>query len=119
MKNLKDNDPNHRREQANAARQASVERLRAKLRPDSPEMVERAAARRVIAEARDIRHKEREAARKVEEQRKAVEAAARKAADLAAAEERKKAETVNEAQRLIDLKAARDARYAARKKRRK
>ena len=119
MKNFKDNDPNFRREKAVAARQANLAQFREKPRPDSPEMLERAAARRAIAEARDIRQRERAVAKKAQQEREAAELAARKAAEAIEAEARKTREVEEAAQLLIELKAARDARYAARKKRKK
>ena len=119
MKNFKDNDPSFRREKANAARQANLAQFRDKLRPDDPAMLERAAARRAVAEARDVRQKERAVARKAQHEREAAELAARKAAEVIEQAARAEREKLDSAQRLIELKEARDARYAARKKRKK
>jgi hypothetical protein len=80
------------------AKKALLEKFKAKPPADSPEMLARAAERRAIAEARELRVAEQ--ARVAEEEARAVEKAAR--------DEQLKAER----------KAARDARYAARKARR-
>ena len=99
---------------AAAAKQALLERFRARPSPDDPAEIERQAALKAIADARDARAAERRAAKEAELQRLAAEAAARKAAELAAAEEAKRPAALLAAER----KAARDARYAARKARR-
>ena len=99
---------------AAAAKQALLERFRARPSPDDPAEIERQAALKAIADARDARAAERRAAKEAELQRLAAEAAARKAAELAAAQEAKRQAALLEAER----KAARDARYAARKARR-
>ena len=97
-----------------AAKQALLERFRARPSPDDPAEIERQAALKAIADARDARAAERRAAKEAELQRLAAEAAARKAAELAAAQEAKRQAALLEAER----KAARDAKYAARKARR-
>ncbi|HBK05609.1 MAG TPA: hypothetical protein DDZ81_07060 [Acetobacteraceae bacterium] len=99
---------------AAAAKQALLERFRARPSPDDPAEIERQAALKAIADARDARAAERRAAKEAEAQRLAAEAAARKAAELAAAQEAKRQAALLEAER----KAARDAKYAARKARR-
>ena len=106
---------------AAAAKKAAVAQFQARPAPDDPVVKERQAARKAISDARDLRAAERKAAREAEVARQIAEQAA-KAADQAAreAEERQLAasaaaqETALEAER----KAARDARYAARKARR-
>jgi hypothetical protein len=117
---FKGNDFNERAKAAAAARKAALEKFRAAPAPDSPEVLARLAERRAIAEAREIRAAER-AAKKAEEA--AIEAA-KKAAEMAA-----KAEQENEAKKraaeqvardlalAAERKAARDAKYAARKAR--
>jgi hypothetical protein len=99
---------------AAAAKQALLERFRARPSPDDPAEIERQAALKAIADARDVRAAERRAAKEAELQRLAAEAAARKAAELLAAQEAKRQAALLEAER----KAARDAKYAARKARR-
>jgi hypothetical protein len=99
---------------AAAAKQALLERFRARPSPDDPAEVERQAALKAIADAREVRAAERRAAKEAELQRLAAEAAARKAAEIAAAQEAKRQAALLEAER----KAAREAKYAARKARR-
>ncbi len=94
--------------------------------PTDPTVVEREAKRKAILEARTLRDAER-AKRKAEE---AAAEAARRAAEEAARQERLRLETLvreAEAQRLreeeekleFERKLERDARYAARKERKK
>lgn len=99
---------------AAAAKKALLERFRARPSPDDPAEIERQAALKAIADAREARAAERRAAKEAELQRLAAEAAARKAAEIAAAQEAKRQAALLEAER----KAARDAKYAARKARR-
>ena len=121
MSGYKDANFNDRRTAAANARKAMLEKFRAQPSPDDPAMIAARAARQATAEAREVRAAERRAEREAEQARKAAEAAARKAeaeAELA----RKAEEAVAEAARAVGLeaerKAARDARYAARKARR-
>jgi hypothetical protein len=99
---------------AAAAKQALLERFRARPAADDPGEIARQDALKAIADARDVRAAERRAAKEAELARLAAEEAAKKAAaDLAAKEARARAAAL-EAER----KAARDAKYAARKARR-
>ena len=106
---------------AAAAKQAMLERFHARPGPDDPALLEQQAARKAVSDAREVRMAERAAAREAEAQRQAAENAA-KAAEQAAreAEERRlAAEAAAQAVALeAERKAARDARYAARKARR-
>ncbi|GGG95434.1 hypothetical protein GCM10007420_08760 [Glycocaulis albus] len=112
MAGFKSPDFNERTAAARAARQAAVEQLRNKPAPDPAVLAERQAARAAReeqraakkAEAEEAKAKRAEAARIKAE---AAQADAAKAAAEAAVPERTEAE----------LKAARDARYAARKAR--
>jgi hypothetical protein len=103
------------------AKQALLEKFKAKPPPDDPEVLARAAERKAIAEARDLRAGERRVAKEADDARKAAE---RAAADLEAqarvAEEAARAadKLVRDEQLKAERKAARDARYAARKARR-
>jgi len=110
------------------ARKAMAEKFLAKTKydPNDPAVVEREAKRKAILEARELREVER-AKRRAEEA--AVEAA-RKAADEAVRQEQLRIEALAreaEAQRLreeqerleYEKKLERDARYAARKERKK
>lgn len=113
------------RAQASAkAKQALLERAKAMSPANDPGYAERQAARIAAAQARDARLAERKAARIAEEKRQAEESAAAEAARIEAAriaEEERVASERAEADRLVALaaeqKAARDARYAARKAR--
>jgi len=124
---MKGSDPNKfgdRLGDAAKARQAMLDKARAKLAALAESKPERDAERARIARERD----ERDAARKAEKEarlkREAVERAAAETARLEAerreAEERERAATEEKtklAKLLVDQKAARDARYAARKSR--
>jgi hypothetical protein len=98
---------------AAAAKQALLERFRARPSPDDPAEIERQAALKAIADARDIRNAERKAAKEAEAARLAAEEAAKRVEEQKAAIEAKARAVAQEAER----KALRDARYAARKAR--
>jgi Family of unknown function (DUF6481) len=106
---------------AAAAKKAALERFRAKPGPDDPAVREQQAALKAISDARELRAAERKAAREAEAARQAAEEAAR-AAEQAAREEEERRLAAEAAARAVALeaerKAARDARYAARKARR-
>jgi hypothetical protein len=120
-----------RRNAANEAKQALLERFKAKPAADDPAVLARQAERKAILEARKVREAEkaklkqerlaREAAEKAE--REATAEAARLAAEEAAQAEAKarEAEETERIARLLadeaERKAKRDARYAARKQR--
>jgi Family of unknown function (DUF6481) len=99
------------------ARRATLERFRAKPGPDDPAVIERRAARQAISAAREARVAARQAALEAEAARQAareVEAAREAEAARQAAEQADH----DGALEAADRKAARDARYAARKARR-
>jgi hypothetical protein len=98
---------------AAAAKQALLERFRARPSADDPAEIARQEALKAVSDARDARAAERKAAKEAEAARVAAEQAARRAQDQAAAAEAKARAAADEAGR----KAARDARYAARKAR--
>jgi hypothetical protein len=98
---------------AAAAKQALLERFRARPSPDDPAEIARQAALKAVSDARDVRIAERKAAKEAEAARLAAEEAARRVQAQAAAAEAKVRAAAAEAER----KAARDARYAARKAR--
>ena len=98
---------------AAAAKQALLERFRARPSPDDPAEIERQAALKAIADARDVRNAERKAAKEAEAARLAAEEAAKRVQEQVAAVEAKARAVAQEAER----KALRDARYAARKAR--
>ncbi len=103
------------------AKKALLEKFKAKPPPDDPEVLARAAERKAIAEAREQRAAERRVLKEAEEARMAaeraaadLEAQARAAEDAARAAEK----LLRDEQLKAERKAARDARYAARKARR-
>ncbi len=98
---------------AAAAKQALLERFRARPGADDPTVIAQQANLKAVADAREARAAERRAAKQAEAARAAAEAAARRAQDQIAATEAKARAAAIEAER----KAARDARYAARKAR--
>src|ERR1700709_835805 len=98
---------------AAAAKQALLDRFRARPSPDDPAEIARQAALKAISDARDVRAAERKAAKEAEAARVAAELAARRTQEQIAAAEAKERPPALEAER----KAARDARYAARKAR--
>jgi hypothetical protein len=120
----------YRLETAAKAKQALLDRARAKDPTNDPEFVARQEARAAAARAREERETER---RNAEIERRNAQRAEREAARLKAAadlEAEKAAQAALEAQRaksslreqielLAEQKATRDARYAARKARKK
>src|SRR3954451_11823861 len=99
---------------AAAAKKAALERFHTRPGLDDPAVREQQAARKAISDAREVRIAERQAAREAEAARQAAEQAA-----CEAEERRLAAETAARAMALeAERKAARDARYAARKARR-
>ena len=104
-----------RKSAAEQARKALLEKFRAKPGPDDPAVLKRQEERKAIAEAREVRAAERRAARAAadEAERLAREAAAKAEEERLAREAEEHAEA--ERQLKAAQKAARDARYAARK----
>lgn len=122
MAGFKANSFNDRRDAAHKAKQALLEKFKSRPQGDHPRLVALAEERKRIAEARAIRDAEREVRRQEdlkrqaeEQERLRLEELARIEAELAAAEEARLAEIELKAKQ----KAARDARYAARKARRR
>jgi uncharacterized protein DUF6481 len=104
-----------RQKAAQQARQNILNKFRSQPGPDDPEVKQRQAEREAIAAERAKAKLVRDAA-KAEEKRREQELAAAAAAQLA----REKEEAVaREIALEAERKAARDARYAARKKKRK
>ncbi len=98
---------------AAAAKKAVLERFLARPKPDDPATLEKQAALKAVADARDARAAERKALKDAEAARVAAEQAAKRAEEQRLAAEAKVQAAALEAER----KAARDARYAARKAR--
>ena len=109
---------------AGEAKQALLDKFRARPAADDPAVVERQAARQAVSNARDARTAEREAqaaksqaARQAKAEADAVEQRAREAAEQEQRQRDAAAVAQREAALEVDRKAARDARYAARKTR--
>ncbi|HEX3982585.1 MAG TPA: DUF6481 family protein [Acidisoma sp.] len=122
MAGFKTNSFIDRRDAALKAKQALLEKFQARPTGEHPRLVALAEERKRIAEARAIRDAEREQRRQEDMARQAEDELRR----MAEEEERIAAEmAAAEATRLAELelkekqKAARDARYAARKLRRR
>jgi len=117
MRNLKGNSFTDRLQNKEKSKQALLDRLSKMPKADDPEVIARKAARAAAAEKRREERAAREAA-KVEAERLRLE---REAAEKAAQAELEAKLAREEADRQVALlaaqKAARDARYAARKKR--
>jgi membrane protein involved in colicin uptake len=111
----KRNDLNDRREAAENARKAMLERFKARPPADDPNVLAKQAERIAIAEAREKRRAEREAIRKAEEERLAAEKLAAELAELQRKEEEARRRAEAEALVIAAQKAARDLRYANRK----
>ncbi len=123
---------NDRKVAAAAAKAAMLAKLRERPSSDDPAVQAKLAERRAIVEARQKRESEREAARKEQEEREAEGRARQAAAEAEVeverlrhleAEQRASEEArLQRAAKIIadeaERKAARDARYAARKARR-
>ena len=115
-----------RRSEAANAKKSALEQFRANTAANNPDLAERQAARQATHVAREVRAAERsaaKAARDVELAKQAVldrELAERTKRDAAVLAEREVAERAAHENALqADRKAGRDARYAARKARKK
>jgi hypothetical protein len=111
---------------AQTAKKAALERFRAKVSPDNPELARQRAEREARAAAREQREAERRVAKEAEAARLKAEAEARAIeearlkAEAAEAEARARREDAERmVAQLAEQKAERDARYAARKARAK
>jgi hypothetical protein len=132
MNTFNNSNFNDRKNAAASAKAALIEKLRSRPAPDDPVVLAKQAERKAIHEARQQRMAEREALRLEQEKREAEERAAQAAVVAAAAAERDRQLEAERAaaeearlQRAAKIiadeatrKAARDARYAARKARR-
>jgi hypothetical protein len=115
-------DFSDRASSAAKAKQALIEKFRARPGPDDPAVQAKVAERLAVAAARDIREAERKVAREAEAARKAAEEVERQAEAARKALEKTQEELDRKVQLLAldaERKAARDARYAARKARKR
>ncbi len=119
MKRVKGDTFSDRQDAVASAKQALLERFKARPAPDDPAVVAQREARRLAAEARELRAAERKAAKLEAQKREIEERLAREAAELQAAAERAEQEAAEKLRLAAEQKAARDARYAARKQRKK
>ena len=126
QKGFREKDFGERLGESAKAKQAQLERARAKSAVNDPEFPARQEARRLADLARAARQEERRQAKlaalaREAEEKRAAEAA--RAAELQAEAEAREAERVEQARRDKEREAAqktaRDARYAARKARSK
>jgi hypothetical protein len=117
MKGFKEKTFADRLQEAAEARKAALERFRARPAADDPDVLKRREERLRIAKARE----ERETARRAQKEAEAAARAEREAAEKAEREARERREAVEklirDAADAAERKAARDARYAARKAR--
>jgi hypothetical protein len=117
MTGFKEKTFSDRLQEAADARKAALERFRQRPDPNDPEVVRRREERLRIAQARE----EREAARSVQKEAEARARAEREAIERAEREARERREAIEkvirDAAEAAERKAARDARYAARKAR--
>lgn len=119
MKSFKDQNLDERLGRAASAKQAALEKFRARPTDDDPAVVERKAQRLAIAQAREVRAAERKAIKEVELAERAKRDAA-EAVERLARERREAVEKViRDAADKAERKAERDARYKARKERQK
>ena len=120
MNKFKETGFTERLNTAASAKTAELEKFRGKSGVNDPAFAERQAARHAVSLARETRMAERKAARLASVAREAAEQAARDAA-VEAEQAAVEAEVAEQAARDVALqaerKAARDARYAARKAR--
>jgi len=103
------------------ARKKLAERFKAAPKPDDPRVLALAADRKAIAEAREVRNADRARQRAEQAAQEAEAARLRAIEDARLAEEARLAAIQDRARQLqvaAEQKAARDARYAARKARR-
>jgi membrane protein involved in colicin uptake len=121
MSGFRDKGFNDRLSTAESARKAMQQRFQAKAGADDPAAAERRAARQAVSVAREARLAEREAAKLAEEVRETAEREARETAEreLRLVQEAREVQEKAERQTALEAeqKAARDARYAARKAR--
>ena len=114
---MKQKDFGERLQASQSARQAMMAKFRQRPGPDDPAVSERRLARAAVSAAREGRLAERETKRLAEEAELATVREAQ-AADQVAQERRAAVEKeANDAKLETERKAARDARYAARKAR--
>ena len=116
MRDIKGKSLTDRLQNANKAKQALIQKMREAPKPDDPEVTAQRAAKSAILAANRAERERRRADKDAAARAEAESAAAAAAAKLAETERKKREETDKIVALLADQKAARDARYAARKK---
>jgi hypothetical protein len=101
------------------AKQAQLDKFRARPKADDPAEADRRAARLAVSTARDARIAERKAARQAEAATKKAALEAEQATQAARDAEAAAQQAARKVALEAEQKAARDARYAARKARAK
>ena len=117
MPRFDDDNFSRRRESADKAKKALLERFRAQPSEDDPATIARKAAQLAVSAAREVRSKERAQIREEAAQRHKEEAARLKQDQFEQDAAESRAEADRKAGLLAMQKTARDARYAARKSR--
>jgi hypothetical protein len=117
MKAFKDPTFSDRLGTSTAAKNAALERFRARPAADDPAVVEQRAARAAVAAERELRAAERAEARRAEIERQVAEQAASELAQRVEREARQIREADEQAALEAQRKVDRDNRYAARKAR--
>ena len=115
----KDDELAGRLNKAASARLAILEKFRAQPGADDPSEIQRRAARQEIATARDLRTASRKASRSADDERKKAESSAREAAEQAQRIAQEQQNAIDTELQRATQKADRDARYAARKQKKK
>jgi hypothetical protein len=117
MSGMKHQTFDERLNAARDAKKAMAAKFRQRPGPDDPVVAERRAERAAVSAARDARVAEREAQRLAEDTRIAAEREALAAAQAEQEKHMSAEKEANAAKLEAERKAARDARYAARKAR--
>ena len=125
MPRFDDNDPSQRRAKATKAKEAMLARFKTSASESDPEIAERRAARLAVSQEREKRNADRAEAKRLEAERQAAAQKAQEEENARLAIEKAESDAAErraiadrELEILAEQKAARDARYAARKARR-
>ena len=102
---------------ANAAKRAMLEKFKAQPKPDDPAVQERLAAQVALAKAREARIAEKKTQKEAERVAREADLKRQEEERIAAEKEARRIEGEQALALLAEQKAARDARYAARKAR--
>ena len=119
MRGFKEKSFSERQTSSADAKRALLRRFHAQPGPDDPAVIEQRAARQALVAAREKRIAERGAARREAKARAAPEAHPRAEREPSAPPARAAREAAEALALEAERKAARDARYAARKSRQK